>query len=151
MKIYITLFVLLIIPLLLLIVRNWKVQNGPLQKEFLKGTLPSPLPNGFFKGSAGNLKTNWKGKVFDASSSSGINLFEKEKKYPFKTYRGIGIQDNNLEVLKIDYNIPKNPILVRLILDEIVQLENNKYLGKVHLNLIPNFPISLGFFRLEGR
>ncbi len=120
-----------------------------MKKNFLKGTYPSPLPNGFYKGTVQNLNTNWKGKIFDASSSAGVNLFGDKKVYPFKTYKGKGLQDKNLDVLKIDYNIPKNPFWLRFILDEIVQIDTDKYLGKVHLRLIPGLPFSLGYFRLE--
>lgn len=119
-------------------------------KNFLKGTFPSPLPNGFYKGKVQNLNTKWKGKIFDASSSTGINLFGDKKVYPFKTYKGKGLQDKNLDVLKIDYNISENPFWIRFILDEIVQIAPGKYLGKVLLRLIPNFPFSLGYFKLEG-
>jgi len=142
------LIILTILPILLLFYKSWRVQHSSLQKVFLSGTFPSPLPDGFYKGFE-NININWKGKEFDASASSGINLFGDKKVYPFKTYKGKGLQDKNLDVLKIDYNITKNPFWVRVILDEIVQTDKDKYLGKVHLKLIPNFPLSLGYFNLE--
>ncbi len=140
--------ILIVLPLLLGLIRTWKVQNSPNQKLFLKGHIPSPLPDGLYKGSVGNIKTGWEGKKFDASSSSGINLISGKEQYPFKTYAGKGLADN-IDVLKIDYNLPQNPFWLRFILDEIVEVEKGKFLGKVHLNLIPGLPFSLGYFRLE--
>ncbi len=120
-----------------------------MKKDFPKGTFPSPLPDGFYKGTVQNLNTNWKGKIFDATNSSGINIFGDKKVYLFKTYKGKGLQDKNLDVLKIDYNLKENPFWLRFILDEIVQIAPGKYLGKVLLNLIPGLPFSLGYFWLE--
>ncbi len=128
--------------------RTWNIQQGSNQKLFSEGKIPNPLPNGFYKGAV-SFKTSWEGKKFKAGSSSGINIIDKEEKYPFKTYSGKGLTDKNLEVLKIDYNIPQNPFWLRLILDEIVEVDKGKYLGKVHLKLIPGLPFSLGYFRLE--
>ncbi len=46
--------------------------------------------NGFYKGFISNSKSNWLGKTFFASKSSGINNFKENgkviQKYPFKTY-----------------------------------------------------------------
>jgi len=148
-KVLVILGIFLVILFTLLFLKNWKTQSSPDQKEFSKGSLPSPLPNGQYKGSTGNLNTPWKGKEFNASSSSGINLVKDKKVLPFKTYFGKGLQNKNLDVLKIDYNIPQNPIWLRFILDEIVQVEKDKYLGKIHLRLLPGLSLSLGYFRLE--
>lgn len=139
---------LIILLLLLALFRTWQTQNSLNQKLFLSGKVPNPLPNGSYKGSVGNIKVGWQGKKFDASSSSGINLISGKEQYPFKTYVGKGLADN-IDVLKIDYNLPQNPFWLRFILDEIVEVERGKYLGKVHLNLIPGLPFSLGYFRLE--
>lgn len=119
------------------------------QKLFISGKVPSPKPNGFYKGYLVGPKTFWQGKKFDSVSSTGINLIRGKEVYPFKTYVGKGLKDKDLDVLKIDYNIPRNPFWVRFILDEIVQIGVNKYLGKVHLKIIPGFPLTLGYFRLE--
>src|SRR5689334_8884101 len=95
--------------------RTWKTQYSPNQQIFLKGSLPKPLPNGLYKGSVTGYSGSWKGKKFEAGSSSGINLINNEEKYPFKTYVGKGIADKNLDVLKIDYDIPQNPFWLRFI------------------------------------
>ena len=143
--------IFLIVTLLLIfaLLRTWKTQTGSNQKLFLSGHIPNPLLDGIYKGSVIGLKTNWQGKKFDAKNSAGINIIDNKEKYPFKTYIGKGLQDTNLRVYKIDYNISQNPLWLRFILDEIVEVEKGKYLGKVHINLIPKVPISLGYFRLE--
>ncbi len=119
------------------------------QKVFLSGKIPNPLPDGFYKGSLRKLKTSWQGKKFDAKNSTGINLISGKELYPFKTYIAKGLADKNLDVLKIDYDIPGNPFWLRFILDEIVETSPNHCLGKVHIKLIPGLPITLGFFQLE--
>jgi hypothetical protein len=121
---------------------------GAKQKLFLSGRVPSPLPNGFYKGSVG-MKTSWQGKKFDAKLQKGINIINGREVYPFRTYVGKGLRDKDLDVLKIDYNIPKNPFWLRFILDEIVQTSPNHFLGKVHIKLLPGVHFTLGFFRLE--
>lgn len=160
-KVLVVLLVIFIIPWLLLFYRNYTVENSSFQKTiFLTGTFPSPLPEGSYNGHVPFLETPWKGKIFDASSSSGINLVKEKEILPFKTYKGKGLKDKqslrspngelkNLDVLKIDYNIPQNPFWARLLLDELVQNAPDRYLGKAYLKLIPGFPLSLGFFKLE--
>lgn len=142
---------LTIIGLLILIgeVRTFYIQQSPQNQEFVKGTLPKNL-SGLYKGSV-NLKTTWQGKKF-SSTNSGINIFKDEKgtteNFPFKTYSGQGLQDN-IQVLKIDYSINKSPWWLRFILDELVETSPGKYLGKVHITLIPGLPFTVGFFKLE--
>jgi len=135
------------------IARTTRVQNDKRQKLFLAGKLPTKAPDGIYKGTVKNIKTTWIGKAFNAKDSSGINNFSKNgktsKSYRFKTYIAHGIQDKEIEVLKIDYNIPGNPLWLRLILDEIVETEPNSFLGKVHLRLLPGIAFTLGYFQLE--
>ena len=139
---------MILLPLSLGLVRTWQTQNSPNQKKILSGKIPSPKPDGLYKGLV-NFKTSWQGKKFDAKNSTGINIINEKQVYPFKTYIGKGLQDKNLDVFKIDYNIPQNPFWLRFILDEIVETTSGKYLGKIHINLIPYLPFSLGYFRLE--
>ncbi len=159
-SILIIILILIILPVLIALFRTWKTQNSPNQKLFLAGRIPNPLPNGPYKGSVENIKTGWQGKKFDATASTGINLISGKQAYPFKTYVGKGIQDKNLEVLKIDYNfssseisssaynIPQNPLWLKFILDEIVEVSPNHFLGKVHINFF-GLIFSLGYFKLE--
>ena len=119
---------------------------------FTNGLVPDPLPNGSYRGIAGNAG-DWLGKSFDSETSTGINDFREGdttvQRFAFKTYVGKGVQDSDKDVLKIDYNLPENPIYLRVLLDEIVEVSPGKYLGKLHLRLIPFIPFVLGYFELE--
>jgi hypothetical protein len=99
----------------------------------------------------------WLGKQFDARRAAGTNLFARSslplaalfnptyrafvndgqrayRAFRFRTSLGHGLMDRDLEVLKIDYNLPENPAAtVRRVLDELVQLDDRVYLGKAHL------------------
>ena len=98
----------------------------------------------------------WRGKIFDASRNRGENLFARSslfatrlvwpfyngytdlgsagyRAFPFHTWVGPGITDPDRDVLKIDYDLPENPKwIVRQVLDELVQLSHEFYLGKAH-------------------
>ena len=99
----------------------------------------------------------WRGKTFDPAQQRGENIFTKDS-YPlarffnplyrgfisngaknyrgfaFQTYPAPGLFDTDRTVLKIDYNLKENPALtVRRVLDELVQLDENLYLGKAHV------------------
>jgi hypothetical protein len=148
---------LALVTLLLLLVvlwfRTWQMKQEPNQKEFLQGRVPNPKPDGFYQGSVG-LVTSWVGKKFNTANATGINVFKDTKgkqyeKYPFKTYVGPGLFDEKLFVVKIDYNVKGNPFWVRWILDEIVQVAPNEYLGKAHVRIIPGFPFSVLYFELK--
>lgn len=99
----------------------------------------------------------WLGKTFNPVQLSGDNIFTKDS-YPlarffnpfyrgfvtdgpdtyrgfaFRTYIAPGLVDPDRSVLKIDYNLEENPSLtVRRVLDELVQVADNLYLGKAHV------------------
>ena len=100
----------------------------------------------------------WRGKTFDPSQQRGDNIFTKDsyllarlfnpfyrgfiadgpgtyRGFAFHTYNAAGLFDTDRTVLKIDYNQKENPALtVRRVLDELVQLEDNLYLGKAHVH-----------------
>ena len=118
------------------------------QQLFIAGAVPNPLPDGLYKGSAAGYKGSWQGKKFDAANKSGINLFGDKEVYPFSMWVGAGLTDKNIDVLKIDYNIPSNPFWLRPVLDEVVQIQPGVLLGKLQLRLIPGLPLSILFFRL---
>jgi hypothetical protein len=112
------------------------------------------MPDGFYKGSIGDIKVPWMGKRFDSKKSRGINRFVDEKgksneKYPFTTYVGNGLQDKDFKVFKIDYGVNKSPWWIKYILDEVVETASGQYLGKVHVTILPGIPLTLGYFRLE--
>ena len=143
-------FILLGVILLLGIMRTWRVQSNQIQQEFLKGNVPTNL-NGLYKGTV-NIKTTWQGKKFNSSKSTGINIFKDandvRERYPFKTYVGKALQDD-IQVLKIDYNLPENPLWLRFVVDELVQTKPGKYLGKLNVKFPPGISFGLGYFTLE--
>jgi hypothetical protein len=100
----------------------------------------------------------WLGKTFIPAQQSGDNIFTRSS-YPlaryfnpfyrgfvadtrgsyrgftFRTYAAPGLFDADRSVLKIDYNLKENPPLtVRRVLDELVQLSDDLYLGKAHVH-----------------
>lgn len=101
---------------------------------------------------------SWKGKRFDARSGVGDNIFTRDslllarilwplyrgyiddsaetyRAFTFRTYVAPGLANPDIEVLKIDYDLPVNPsATVRRVLDELVQLADGYYLGKAHLH-----------------
>ncbi len=145
--------VLLLISLVLLWLRTFQMKKEPHQQQFLQGSLPNPKPDGPYQGTMG-FDVSWIGKKFDAQNSVGINVFKNKKNgqitdgYPFKTYVARGLFDP-IFVLRIDYNVPGNPFWVKYIVDEIVQVAPNEYLGKMHLKLIPGLPFSVLYFELK--
>ena len=100
----------------------------------------------------------WLGKTFDPARHSGDNILTKAsyplaryfnpfyrgfvpdkpgsyRAFAFRTYVGPGLFDGDRSVLKLDYNLKENPPLtVRRVLDELVQLSDDLYLGKAHLH-----------------
>lgn len=149
----------LIIIFLVLIIAGFiltqKNQRHVYQKEFLSGKMPEILPDGFFKGTAPHgYYGSWRGKKIDAKTATGTNVFftagrGEEDKYHFKIYKDKGLEASGLTALFMDYALPENPFWARPILDEMVEIAPGKYLGKIHLRLIPGFPFTLGYFRLE--
>jgi hypothetical protein len=99
----------------------------------------------------------WRGKTFSYSQQRGENIFTKDsyplarlfnplyrgfvddrpetyKGFAFHTFAAPGLVDLDRTILKIDYNLKENPSLtVRRVLDELVQVEDNLYLGKAHV------------------
>lgn len=150
LKILGTIIGLAVLVLVAGFVQTYRVQHSHYQEQFLAGYVPSPLPDGFQKGSADFYTSNWKGKTFTANEESGINNFGDDLKYPFKTSIGKGIQDSNIDVFKIDYQNGKNSFFVSPILDEIVEVAPGQYLGKISYRLIPGLPFALGYFHLEN-
>jgi hypothetical protein len=100
----------------------------------------------------------WLGKTFTPAHQSGDNIFTQDSYLParffnpfyrgfvadepgsyrgfaFRTYVAPGLFDTDRSVLKIDYNLKENPALtVRRLLDELVQLSDDLYLGKAHVH-----------------
>ncbi len=106
----------------------------------------------------------WLGKTFDAASATGDNVFidnawsratEKlgwpeyrvrsddppgtVRVFPFRTYVAKGIEDPDFDVLKIDYGQSPNPLPVRRVVDEVVELPGGYILGKAHMRGLREF------------
>jgi hypothetical protein len=118
----------------------------------------------------GSFYMPWRGKAFDAAAQSGINLFAAASKalirpfdpavhddtqpdlvraYPFHTYVGPGVIDRDRQVLKIDYDIPANPFgVIRRVLDELVEVAPDYYLGKAHLRALGRWR-TVAYFTLD--
>ncbi len=109
-----------------------------LELKFKKGTLPKNL-DGFYKGKLLKLTTHtlinalgefiaqiwfpWSGKTFYKITATGDNVVFGTHKIPFKTYA-------SKNTLILDYDLPENNSKVRNVVDELVEVEKNKYLGK---------------------
>lgn len=145
------------------------------QAEFTAGSVSDTAPDGFYNGSAyllGSRPVPWLGKSFERVNDLGFNIFTPQgasllkimtpfyklfrvnsdgntDAYNFKTRTGPGLKDPSLDVIKLDYDSPENPFLIRIILDEIVETAPQQYLGKVHLKVFPGFYSTIGFFGLK--
>ena len=106
----------------------------------------------------------WQGKTFDARTSSGDNVFSDNawskatgklgwpeyriydddrpgtvRVFPFRTDITNGIEDEDLKVLRISYADSPNPLPVRRMVDEIVELPGGYILGKAHMRGLREF------------
>jgi hypothetical protein len=114
----------------------------------------------------------WHGKSFDAERGTGENRFDRRfrrvtrllwplyrgiredppsgiRAFRFRTWVGTGILDPDLPVLKIDYAAEPNPLAVRRVLDELVQVAPDYYVGKAHLLLPGGRWRTVAFFALR--
>jgi hypothetical protein len=100
----------------------------------------------------------WQGKHFDAGAALGDNVFTSDSRvlahiywplyrgyrvdrpgtyraFAFRTTVAPGLMHPTLNVLKIDYDLPGNPRLsIRRVLDELVQLSPDLFLGQALLH-----------------
>lgn len=175
---YILLFTALAILAILVIgsLVTFLVERSPYQKKFVEGKVPDPGPHNFYPGVPHVLldkKTPWLGKSFDSDKQMGFNIFTptgarilkiatpfysrfslnsqgNTNAYYFRTWTGKGKKDSETDVIKLDYSDPENPWLIRIILDEIVEIAPNNYLGKIHVKMLPGFYVTIGYFGLQG-
>jgi hypothetical protein len=118
--------------------------------EFARGTIPTNLPDGKYDGSATVSMGSWVGKVFDAAAATGKNRFlDGSERYPFEVSKSTSVRDGKKAVLKINYNIAGNPLWLRTVTDEIVEVSPNTYLGKIQIQIIPGLPFTAGYFTLK--
>ena len=149
------------------------VERSPYHKMFVQGSVPDSM-DGFHPGMAHVLldkQTPWLGKQFDQQRQIGFNVFTplgarilkfaspfyrrfsvneegNTRAYYFKTWVGKGRKDGHLDVFKLDYDMPENPLFIRIILDEIVEIAPQQFLGKIHVKLLPGFFVTIGYFGL---
>lgn len=114
----------------------------------------------------------WEGKRFDAGTGTGDNRMTDEATvvskvlwplysmkdspagktaFEFTTYVEPGKEDPDREVMVIDYaDVKGNPrLLIRSIRDELVELVDGAYLGKVLYRLPTRSYVKLGYFALR--
>ena len=113
----------------------------------------------------------WMGKSFDVDNDEGINVLKSGARsqvkllwpsyeprevngrlevFPFKTRVEPGALDPDVQVLKIDYDFEANPdFLIRRILDELVEIEDGFYLGKILYRTRRGWH-PIGFFSLQN-
>jgi hypothetical protein len=143
--------IVLVAGVLALIWRDFWSRRSPNQALFTQGAIPQQMPDGDYQGSVSGYSGSWLGKTFDAKTATGRNRMKSgegvELRYPFRTWVGRGIADP-VQVIKIDYDIAGNPMWLRRILDEIVQVGPNHFLGKVHVRW-GAVHLTAGYFELR--
>ena len=148
----------------------------PTPNGFLPGrliTMSVSRPSDAFVRSVAGVYMPWLGKSFDSEAATGLNILTKSAKKPLKalwpSYTPISESDDKIEafafntriapgaidpeidVLKIDYDFDANPnFIIRKILDELVQVDDGLYLGKILYRWGRSFR-PIGFFSLESR
>ena len=111
----------------------------------------------------------WHGKTFASRSSAGRNVFSRAAQpfirlafrehellaagvraeaFPFRTSLAPSILDPELQVLRLDYDSPENPPLIRRVVDELVAIEDGVYLGRAYV-LLRGRPFAVAYFALE--
>ena len=149
---------------------------GPALEGRYRGELitPSMHPwlDGFGRAFAG-WWLPWQGKNFNRAASTGDNYFTNDgrwlarliwpayrrdvpdgpahtRAFQFRTYSGPGALDPGLMVLKIDYDWEVNPrFVVRQVLDELVQVDADYFLGKALLRRRPGAYVCAAYFALS--
>lgn len=150
--IIIAILVLLIIVILIGLGfwRTHQIEKQANNQRFRQGQIPSELPNGFLRGNRFSGRgAAWEGKIFDRNARSGINKFKDGERYKFTVYPAKGLRDTDKQVLRIDYNQPGNPWWLKFIVDEITEVEKGKYVGKVHLKVLPWPIFTATYFELS--
>ena len=95
------------------------------------------------------------GSTFSTREAPSYKLFQKNtdgntEAYFFKTSTGPGIKDRDLQAFKLDYDSPENPFVIRIVLDEMVEIAPDQFLGKVHVKVFPGYYATVGFFGLKS-
>jgi hypothetical protein len=147
----------------------------PQPDGFLEGRLVTmavhPILDNFVRRVA-DMWMPWLGKSFDPDAGTGVNILVPAAKlpmkalwpsyqpervfvdrievFPFRTRIAPGEVDPAVDVLKIDYDSDANPsFIIRRILDELVQIGDREYLGKILFRTRSGFR-NIGFFSLHS-
>ena len=147
----------------------------PLPEGMLRGQLVTMSvwgPGDSFVRRVAGLWMPWLGKSFDPAAMQGVNvltpsargpmrvlwpnytpereLADRLEAFPFRNRIAPGELDPGVDVLKIDYDFEPNPqLIIRRILDELVQVEEGFYLGKILFRRQGSW-MPIGFFTLES-
>ncbi|MEJ2389230.1 MAG: hypothetical protein P8Y27_18565 [Chromatiaceae bacterium] len=147
--------------------------DGPYKGELVAVDI-APAVSRLVEGLA-SLWMPWKGKFLIRAQNRGDNIFSRGSRmalrilFPF--YRGMsdyepdsfrafvfqtsiaaGMVDRDRQVFRIDYDRPDNPALsIRRIVDEIVQVREGVYLGKIHFKWWWGRWAMIGYFALRRR
>lgn len=147
------LFFLFLIIVVLAVLRTYQMEHGEMQEQFTKGTAAIALLDGDYNGIAHGYEGSWKGKTFTRANHRGINRFVNDgvssTNYPFAFSVGKGLRDTKKDVIVLDYNQAENPWWLKYIIDEMVEISPQTYLGKVHVKITPNIVFTLGYFTLS--
>jgi len=136
--------------------------DGPYEGEMV-GLSTGLLSDPFFEWLT-RLYLPWQGKTFDARTSSGDNIFADNawskatgklgwpeyriydedrpgtvRVFPFRTEIAPGIEDEDVQVLRISYGDSPNPLPVRRMVDEVMELPGGYILGKAHMRGLREF------------
>lgn len=154
---------------------SFLVNRGRFHKHFVAGSAPNRAPDGFYQGTAHiffGIQTPWLGKSFAARDNLGFNIFMPKgaallkilapfykrfglnqdgntAAFYFQTRTEAGLKDKSTAVIKLDYDASENPFPIRIILDEIVEIAPDEFLGKIHLKVFPRFYSTIGYFGLK--
>jgi hypothetical protein len=153
----IILALVLALPALIVLYLSHRTSYDVRHREFALGLVPDPPLNGPHLGTipgVEGLTSMWRGKRFDASTSTGINQLclgqSVSERFPFRTYVANGWDDADQRVLRIDYNIQANPFWLRAYADEVVETQPGHYLAKAYLRLFPGHSTAILFFELRA-
>lgn len=133
-------------------VRTYQMEQRPEQVQFEHGKAIIADLDGEYRGTAGGYRGSWQGKTIYNSRQSGVNRLQQGSgvvdKYPFRIYVGKGLRDSDLDVIKLDYNQPGNPWWLTFVVDEVVEVAPQQFLGKVHLHGF-GVTFTVGYFGID--
>lgn len=150
-KLLISLTIIILVGIVLIFVAlfiwSYLQEKKPANTTFHEGAYPAEPLSGDYKGTFSR-DTSWQGKRFN-DDGTGINNFEDGQRYKFVTSQTKSLGGDQ-EVMRIDYNQGENPWWLRFIVDELVEVEQTKYQGKVYLRIGP-VHFTLAYFELEAQ